>query len=703
MKSSLISIVLPIVEACDGSTAAVQSVYDQTHRPLELIIVAGGVALPAELKNLLAAAPSDISVHVVESRDPGAAACLNAGVRVSTGDYVAPITSRERYAPQRIVRCLAVAKPDTVVVTYFTPISGDAKPLAISHPWRVDYDRRLLHHIAVFPNVSCLAVWMDIVVTPGNLFFPRSLWLSAGGFDENAESYHLAFFLRAALDREPVVLREKLLSHKPAPGLPTAANADVIRQHLLRLWSPPRPANALADVFTAHPFLSGHAPWTAALSEAFDGLLEYRKPPATVESRGATREKAPRPDNGREFTIVTHELSLTGAPVIVLEMASLLQARGERVRVLSLKDGPLKDEFLRRGLRIYTPPVLLDRISRLHERLLRWSLRGKRLPERALHVIGSALHEICERGWQLQVLLHTRGILLINSVASWPLAARLLERGRRPAYWYIHESLDPQWLMPGERDNAKLKRLVERDRLRILFGSEATRRHWAGNGYDGCVRYWSGISGNTEYLGPASLRSGGTAPAGRRTILNVGTVSGRKGTRALLEAFALGRRDGLIPPDVQLCIVGCPQPSKNAEARDLICRAYQADLRGHVRIVHSVEPAALASFYREADVYAHGSIFDCMPLAVLTAMAHGLPVVTTDVDGCIEAIEDERSGLLVQPGDLRQMAAAIGRLLTQPDFSKRLGESARARFIERFSSEATFPRLHAILIGTADW
>jgi glycosyltransferase involved in cell wall biosynthesis len=169
----------------------------------------------------------------------------------------------------------------------------------------------------------------------------------------------------------------------------------------------------------------------------------------------------------------------------------------------------------------------------------------------------------------------------------------------------------------------------------------------------------------------------------------------------MIEAFALGRRENLIPPDVELRIVGCQRPSVHAEARDIVRRIYQPDLRGAVRLVHNVAPAVLRSYYEEADIYAHASIFDCMPLAVLTAMAHGLPIVTTDVDGCKEAIMHESSGLLVQPGELRQMAQALGRLLCNSEQARAFGKTARARFIERFSAEATFPPLYDTLVQHA--
>ena len=62
-------------------------------------------------------------------------------------------------------------------------------------------------------------------------------------------------------------------------------------------------------------------------------------------------------------------------------------------------------------------------------------------------------------------------------------------------------------------------------------------------------------------------------------------------------------------------------------------------------------------------IYAYASLMEGVPLALLTAMSRGLPIVTTDVDGCKEAIVDEVCGLLVPPRQESAMADAMARLL----------------------------------------
>lgn len=67
-----------------------------------------------------------------------------------------------------------------------------------------------------------------------------------------------------------------------------------------------------------------------------------------------------------------------------------------------------------------------------------------------------------------------------------------------------------------------------------------------------------------------------------------------------------------------------------------------------------------------------------LPIVVLDAMSLGLPVVATDAGGVAEALEDGETGLLVQPGDVGSVSAALVALLTDPERRNRMGAAARA-------------------------
>ena len=74
------------------------------------------------------------------------------------------------------------------------------------------------------------------------------------------------------------------------------------------------------------------------------------------------------------------------------------------------------------------------------------------------------------------------------------------------------------------------------------------------------------------------------------------------------------------------------------------------------------------------------------PLAVLEAMRAGLPVIASDVGGIREAVEPDRTGLLVPRGDREALAEALARLLGDPEERARMGAAARSAYEARFTA-----------------
>jgi glycosyltransferase involved in cell wall biosynthesis len=121
----------------------------------------------------------------------------------------------------------------------------------------------------------------------------------------------------------------------------------------------------------------------------------------------------------------------------------------------------------------------------------------------------------------------------------------------------------------------------------------------------------------------------------------------------------------------------------------------RAELEGQVRAagladrVHFIGLQEDVGRVLEAlDVAAISSEFEGTPLFVLECMAHGAPLVATDVGGIPDLVEDRRTALLVPPGDPDALAGALGSLLADPDARRELSEAARRR-----SAEFTIDRI----------
>ncbi len=158
----------------------------------------------------------------------------------------------------------------------------------------------------------------------------------------------------------------------------------------------------------------------------------------------------------------------------------------------------------------------------------------------------------------------------------------------------------------------------------------------------------------------------------------VGTVTRLSPQKAPLDFVAVAAHVAAQRPDVHFVIVGDGPLRADVEARvaalDLTERIHLTGLRRDV-------PDLMHSF----DLFALSSLWEGLPRVLPQAMAAGLPIVATAVDGNAEAVTDGVNGLLTPPGDPQAMAAALLRLLKDPALARKMGEAGRTR-AEEFSA-----------------
>jgi glycosyltransferase involved in cell wall biosynthesis len=108
-----------------------------------------------------------------------------------------------------------------------------------------------------------------------------------------------------------------------------------------------------------------------------------------------------------------------------------------------------------------------------------------------------------------------------------------------------------------------------------------------------------------------------------------------------------------------------------------------------------LDEAAKDRAFRSADVFAMPSLSEGLPVALLEAMARGLPIVVSRVGGVPEIVTDGVDALLVEPGDAAQLAGSLGDLVEDPERRRELGEAAIRR-VERLGNDEVYGRLDAI-------
>jgi glycosyltransferase-like protein len=161
-------------------------------------------------------------------------------------------------------------------------------------------------------------------------------------------------------------------------------------------------------------------------------------------------------------------------------------------------------------------------------------------------------------------------------------------------------------------------------------------------------------------------------------ILTVGGIEPRKGSLTLLRAFAAARKAMPDRRPVLLVAGGATLFDHRDEIGRFDALREELDLDGDVRVLGPVSDAELESLYRAADLFALPSVKEGFGLAVLEALAAGLPAIVSDLDVFRSFLADGESALMAPVGDDRALAAALVRAAESPALAEHLRAGGRA-------------------------
>ena len=344
---------------------------------------------------------------------------------------------------------------------------------------------------------------------------------------------------------------------------------------------------------------------------------------------------------------IVEDLESGGAERVVVNLATRLdRSRFEPAVCCLAKRGALADEIEREGIRLH----VLDKKPGIRPALL-WRLQRliARLRPDVIHshlFTGNAWGRLA--GWLAGT---PRIVASEHSVDLWKNGVRLF--------------VDRMLAVPTYRLIAKSDAIADfyKTVVRIPPRKVATIR----NGIDLSL-YGNGVD-------RSAVRASIGVPQDVMLVGAIGRLSPEKGHEVLVEALGMLRDER---SNIHAAIAG--EGPSGWELDE------QVRANGTGRVVHllghrSDVPALLAA----ADMFALPSHREGLPLALLEAMASGLPVIATDVGGCREVIENGRNGILISPGSPEQMARAIKRLALDEGLRRALGYAARRTIEQRFS------------------
>jgi glycosyltransferase involved in cell wall biosynthesis len=351
---------------------------------------------------------------------------------------------------------------------------------------------------------------------------------------------------------------------------------------------------------------------------------------------------------GLRVLLVTHELSRTGAPAVALLVTRALTDAGHTVTVVSRRPGPLLSDFAA------VAPTRVEPWHRVRRRLL------------DLRRLGRAAGRVDQMCAWATVARARPDVVYVNSVAAAAYVRAARWAGAR-VILHVHESTEVVGRLLGPDGLGELTR----DVLLVACSPSVRDDLESSGGPRAGLTLLPSVPDSARVLAQAGAAAGDPYP-GEVVVGCCGSVEHRKGADLWVEA---ARQVLRALPGVPVRFVWVGEVVDRPDVRP----------GEPIEFVGAVpDPAA---HIRRFDVATLPSRDDPFPLVVLESMLLGRPVVAFDVGGVSEQLGD--TGVLVPPGDVAAFAAAVVRLVREPDIRSRLGALASLRARTQFST-ATF-------------
>jgi len=186
-------------------------------------------------------------------------------------------------------------------------------------------------------------------------------------------------------------------------------------------------------------------------------------------------------------------------------------------------------------------------------------------------------------------------------------------------------------------------------------------------------------------------------PADKPTLLTVGRLVGRKGHHKVLEAMVRLKNvsDNF---NLRYLIVG-----SGMEYSSILKHVQKLDLESHVEFFQNVSHEELPNFYRAADVFVmpaenKGADQEGFGIVYHEAGLSCLPVIGSKLPGVDEAVLHGKTGVLVEAGNVDQLAAAIKYLVENEPIRKQLGQAGKQRILDEFTVKTQAEKLRPFMV-----
>lgn len=661
----LVSIVIPIYNHANYVEEALHSVFYQTYDFIEVILIDDGskdnsIAVVEAWLDENKERVSSRQFTFIKQENQGAHNTINRGLRLAKGDFLTILNSDDYYHLRRIELLVKKIKQEDGEFAFSRvhAIDQEGKSAPRGNWWWAWYERAMLQ-LALLPTIGFKLLQDNITVSTGNLFFSRRIFEEVGEFKDLKLAHDYDFVMRALALTEPLLVPQELYFYRLHSDNTTQKVLHLIEQELCEIYRSylaltyAPPPNRLAPCQHYWPVTFSMHRQRLALDRSLSIYLEHhpkanRIAPSVVE--------LPR-SCGERITLITHDLSLSGGPKLLCDVAKSLKENGYEPHVLSFNSGPLQAQLEKEGIPLRILPFPFANIPKSKIKKLWISLKV------------------------LFAIWRTGGKKVIgNTSLSWPgVLIGSIAFPWKKFYWYIHESCGPDALLNGHVMKRLLHKSLRDKKIDYWFGSKATRDIWAKSGFNGKLAYWSGIENNPATPDIQAINR----------ILSIGTGEPRKGFHYLIDAFIKLVKEKQIPENVTLTLAGFTDQLDVMQSfySDLILKVIHAGLKDRITFLLTVDLDQLEELYDNCDLYIQASTMECLPLTLLKAMSKGLPIITSDANGCTEAIEHKVNGYVFPVRNSTMLAECMHEAIAHPQSSAVFGKRAQIVFNTFYSKE----------------
>jgi len=472
MKSHrpLVSVIIPVYNHEHFVEKALNSVLLQTYSNIEIIIIDDGSKdrSCAVIDRILAKEKNSSktieNISFLKQPNQGAHATINRGLSIAKGEWLTILNSDDYYEISRIEKLIdQTAKANAqLAFSYVAAVDQLGNILSQDHWWWRWYEgaKYQLFQKDV-PTVGFQLLQDNLAVSTGNLFFKRSLYNEVGPFKNLKLAHDLDFLLRALTLTEPLMVREELYYYRLHGGntqytvrhLMEQEKREIYRDYLVKTASQRSVKNRMAPCSWYWP--AEFAKWRAHLKMDL-GLDAYiTRPTSTIKEHhfaGNQLSRKHKTKKDKQVCLISHDLSLSGAPKLVADLALCLKNHGYEPNVVALSDGPMRKILEEHGIHVAAPK-------------------------------GSILRRMLALPFILG--FRSKKITIVNTLISLPaLPLLIFLRPFQTIIWYIHDSYTPAGILhnkfggKGKLLTPFLQWLRKRKSLHLWFGSASTQTEW---------------------------------------------------------------------------------------------------------------------------------------------------------------------------------------------------------------------------------